>query len=840
MNKNHREKSIKPLNKEKPDLENDEQKSESIDYQLLNSINLLRKKDFKKALLDVNAILDKYSTQLNLSQKFGARLTRLLAFLSLQMHENINEEIKFIEQILNRMSTDERGNPFVKEGEGRFMSVRGAIHTFQGNFESAEKTYLQSLAIYEDLSNKKGMFYQLDALGWIKRVQGELDQALNFFRQQLKIAEEMNDSRRIAWAKFSSAFTLFYKGDLELATEEVHKCLTLYKELEDNTGLSWAFALLGSIYRGKGEFNRSLNYYQKVLAYYDDIQNKNKLVPHCYCYALSRIGQIYYHKNRIEDSIENFKKAKQAHNSICSMKNTLLDYDVIIMNVFIILSSIEISDNKLIEKTMEELTEFVERWPWTELFWKFCRGYILKNKPRGKYKFQAQQIFEEILEERFDYEIEFMIQVNLCELLLEELKYSGGEEIILDIQDLLGKISDVANKQRSITTLVTLYYLQSKLALIEGNADLSKELLEKALKIAEDKGLMLIFRKLKIQQNQLISQLEEWKAFFIRNSTLQERFELLNLHEYISNAIHDVLEDKFKTVKNFELIYKDLLEDHARIQKGKFRVGIAQMGVSETGDIINEFYEEKIPGLLNIKHEKIEIIRKKVKNIIMSASSKEVNVILFPELIIDLNYNILLEDIKNFARENEMYIIPGSYHNQTTNQNLSVVIGPQGVLWEQEKHTPATIQVAGKKIIEDIKVDTLPRKTFVCNTEYGRIAILICRDFLNLDFRAELKNFEPPVNLILNPAFTPVTADFQAAHFDARRSIYAYCFFANVAEFGDSFIYTPEKERTEYNIPPKEENLIYKDVDIFQLRSERKKWEVKQQKIRPFIQSTRT
>lgn len=39
-------------------------------------------------------------------------------------------------------------------------------------------------------------------------------------------------------------------------------------------------------------------------------------------------------------------------------------------------------------------------------------------------------------------------------------------------------------------------------------------------------------------------------------------------------------------------------------------------------------------------------------------------------------------------------------------------------------------------------------------------------------------NFKPPVDLIFNPAFTPVTADFKAAHFDARRSIYAWSFFA--------------------------------------------------------------
>ena len=42
----------------------------------------------------------------------------------------------------------------------------------------------------------------------------------------------------------------------------------------------------------------------------------------------------------------------------------------------------------------------------------------------------------------------------------------------------------------------------------------------------------------------------------------------------------------------------------------------------------------------------------------------------------------------------------------------------------------------------------------------------------------------------------------------------SYCFFANIAEFGESLIDTPEKDRTERNIPAKEEGLIYKDIDL--------------------------
>jgi predicted amidohydrolase len=197
------------------------------------------------------------------------------------------------------------------------------------------------------------------------------------------------------------------------------------------------------------------------------------------------------------------------------------------------------------------------------------------------------------------------------------------------------------------------------------------------------------------------------------------------------------------------------------------------------------------------------------------------------------------KDLKVKAKIYGMYIIPGSYHDEKSKKNISVVISSEGILWKKEKHIPAMMHIEGKKVKEAIETSSYPRNATICNTEFGRIAIIICRDFLDMDLRVELKNFEPPVDIIINPAFTPVTADFKAAHFDARRSIYAYCFFVNVAEFGESLIYTPEKDRTERMIPAKEEGLIYKNVDIFNLRSERKRWEKKQKKEKQFIQSTR-
>src|SRR5262249_44550494 len=49
------------------------------------------------------------------------------------------------------------------------------------------------------------------------------------------------------------------------------------------------------------------------------------------------------------------------------------------------------------------------------------------------------------------------------------------------------------------------------------------------------------------------------------------------------------------------------------------------------------------------------------------------------------------------------------------------------------------------------------RRVTIADTRFGRIAVAICRDFLDLDLRVELKNADPPVDIVLNPAFTPVT-----------------------------------------------------------------------------------
>ena len=392
------------------------------------------------------------------------------------------------------------------------------------------------------------------------------------------------------------------------------------------------------------------------------------------------------------------------------------------------------------------------------------------------------------------------------------------------------------NKRKELLD-IGISYLKAAAELFgkSGYKNKKKEVLERLDRVKKEEKI-LVSALNTIKKPSLSSSIEGIVAPSCPIETSQSP-KISEIQQY-SDEVSKFLE-KDRITKKYEIEYKDLLKDYPKSPRNQCRVGIAQICISNSGDIMNEFYDEKPKGLLTLKEERVNQIDTKVKEMIEKAHQAGINILLFPEMTVDLKYKQFLEDILNLAKKYEMHIIPGSYHDIESKSNVSLVIGPDGVLWQQEKHIPAIISLEKGRFKEGIETTRLPRKTFVCNTEYGRIAIATCRDFLDMDLRVELKNFEPPVDIILNPAFTPVTADFKAVHFDARRSIYAYTFFANVADYGDSLIYTPEKERVERNIPPREEGLIYKDVDLFKLRSERKKWEEKKSKEKRFIQSTR-
>ncbi|MFX1424774.1 MAG: tetratricopeptide repeat protein, partial [Promethearchaeota archaeon] len=677
-----------------------------------------------------------------------------------------------------------------------FENVQGNIYYTLGDMDKTLKHWKQSLAIREEIGNLQDIAGSLNNIGLIYRTKGELDKALEYYQRGLNLFDEIGNTFYIALALNNIGDAYRARGELNKALEYLQRSLALKEELGNPQDIATTLDNIGIIYRAKGELNKAVDCFQRSLA--------------------------------LEEVIGN---------------NIWSSYTLF----YLILLALDQQDQTQAQAYLNQLQQLHARTPNKQIHIRsqLAEALVLKQSKRMRDKVQAQVLLNQIVnEEVIWFEWTALAIINYCDLLLFEVKSFGDPEVWTEVKTLIQQFSTKAQDQQLFPMIVEALLLNAKFATIEGKLQQALKYYDQAKLTATEKNLDLLAQKITGERRTFEVEFEKWQELNQRNASLQERLKMAHIEDYIQDVLKIITQgigNQMSIIprKKYQLIYQDVLKEQPEKQKYEFRVGVAQIGLPIENNFLSDYYEEFHPGLFGLKEAKIEEINSKIRECMEIAVSNETDILFFSELAIDLNYPLLLNTLQEYSRIYNMYIIPGSYHDRNTRRNISPVISPEGILWTQEKHIPATIMYDGQRFTEGIEVSNKPRKTIVCDTIYGRIVIVICRDFMDMDLRVELKNCEPPIDLIFNPAFTPVTADFKAAHFDARRSIYAYCFFANVAEFGDSLIYTPEKERIERIIPKGKESIIFKDVDLFKLRTERKKWELRANGEKPFIQSTR-
>jgi tetratricopeptide (TPR) repeat protein len=726
-----------------------------------------------------------------------------------------------------------------QSGQANALNNLGLVQWSKGNLDAAAEYYEKSLAIWQEAKSFKHIGVILNNLGNVYVMMGDLERALDYHERALRSREEFGNKPETAMSLINVGSVHQTKGNLNQALEYYHRALVIYEEVEVKQTKALLLNNLGSVYQIRGDLGQALDFHKRSLQMRRELGNNQDIAL-----SLLNIGEIHKVKGESEEALDCYQQSLELYKESGNDTLTAVAYYFFISTATES-DQLDIADDALLE--LDELNKNVSNRVIDQRY-RVAKAIRLKASGSARKKLRAQEILAEMVEEEIGaHQLTVTAMVHLCDLLMFELKMTGDEVLFTRARDTAQQILDIAKSQTSYTLMVEAYILQSKFALVEQDIEKARILLGQAHIMTQEKGLYRLARKVAHERDSLQLQLEKWQKIIEENPSRLEMIDFAQLDNYLERMIKktvDVLTSDEKkefgdeaAKRKYSLAYSDLLEGVEAVEKSKFRVGIAQIGLSQKGDLLGEYYKEIGKGLLVIQKDRIDEVKAKVRKAIDDANETGVNVLLFPEMTVDLNYPELVDMIAELAKEHQMYIIPGSFHEENSKQNLCRVIGPTGILWEQAKHIPAIIHLKGKRFTEGIDVGQHPKDTVVCNTEYGRMAIVICRDFLDMDLRVELKNFDPPVDLVFNPAFTPVTADFDAAHFDARRSVYAYCFFANVAEFGDSIIYTPEKEKTERKLQAGEEGLIYKDVDLFQLRSERKKWEKERTR---FIQSTKS
>ncbi|MFW9979871.1 MAG: tetratricopeptide repeat protein [Candidatus Thorarchaeota archaeon] len=776
-----------------------------------------------------------------------------------------------LEQLKPQNDEEEK---WLKKKRGDLLQNQGVLYWYQGEYEKALEVLLESLTIRKQIDSKSDLIASFNNLGLVNWSKGNLKVAMDYYNQSLEISEAMG-YLVVKGNILNNLGNLYSKlGEFDKALEYLHRSLEVKEPLENKHEVATTLLNIGVVFQLRGELDKALEIYQKCLNLSTESGLKYDLAL-----ANGNLAEIYGLRGDLDEAETYYQRALEIFEEMAAkpeiarilgnlgwifrkqdLSQRAADYFERCLKI-----SMEVGDEGLIAASLFELVDFLtdigniesakhhiehlkkisesSENPLITQKYHVATARILKASKRARDQLRASEMLEDFLEgEIQDHSLAVSAMIHLCDLLIAELRMTGDEETFQKVKELTARLLDIGLEQSSYSLLAKTYLMQSKVALVDFDVESARELLGKAKRITIEKGLHSLARAVEYEENHLAIQLQKWESILDLHPSKREMIDFTNLTSYIDRMIKrsvSSLATEKEVLRKYKIVHLDLLKENQQHEVSSFRVGLAQIGLSTNGDILSEFYEEMESGLFKIRDDKVEAIKQLVHTMMEEANKAGVHILFFPELTIDFNHDSILTTLSELANCYGMVLVPGSFHSSISRSNVCRVIGPDGVLWEQKKHIPAVIHFEGNKIEEGIDIESQPREIIVANTKYGRIAIAICRDFLDMDLRVELKNSDPPVDLIFNPAFTPVTADFRAAHFDARRSIYAYCFFANVAEFGDSLIYSPEKDRIERTLPKGEEGLLCKEVDLFQLRAERKRWELEQKRDRSFIQSTR-
>jgi hypothetical protein len=211
-------------------------------------------------------------------------------------------------------------------------------------------------------------------------------------------------------------------------------------------------------------------------------------------------------------------------------------------------------DYELAEEHLQRNLELVKDNPSKKenLFHNFSKALVLKSAGRMIKSAEAQKLFQDIsYGEMIKSDLTIDSMLNLCELLVNEIKFFGKEEIINELSDVVSKLLDTAKSQNMTAILVQSQILQSKLSLFELNPKAAQEMLQEAQKTAEEKGLENLAVLASIEYDLLLDKIESFDFSADSKLSFADRFGLDELEDLIQRMIN----------KNVALLPKQLEEE---------------------------------------------------------------------------------------------------------------------------------------------------------------------------------------------------------------------------------------------------------------------------------------
>ena len=154
------------------------------------------------------------------------------------------------------------------------LNGAGALAQWQGDYATARSLFEESLAIRQELGDKRGIASSLNNLGVVAYGQSDYEAARSLFEESLAIIRELGDRRRIAYSLGNLGNVAVDQGDYATARQHFQESLVILRELGDRGGIALSLGNLGSVALDQGDYAAARSLHQESLAIKRELGDK--------------------------------------------------------------------------------------------------------------------------------------------------------------------------------------------------------------------------------------------------------------------------------------------------------------------------------------------------------------------------------------------------------------------------------------------------------------------------------------------------------------------------------------------------------------------------------------
>ncbi|MHA2251016.1 MAG: tetratricopeptide repeat protein [Candidatus Kariarchaeaceae archaeon] len=396
----------------------------------------------------------------------------------------------------------------------------------------------EALKILEEIANKFELAITYQRKGYFLAQRGTLLLALEFFETAFKYSNKFGSTQYSSMINFWLSYGLFYtnkKPSIRKVETDYNDILEVFNQNNYRGGVY--LLVIGTLGEIQRDYYNNLD--QATIYLQEAIDTSFALGDRLnYGYYSTVLGNIHKLKG-------NYQQAKTIYESALETARALdqtLHRDIFLTHAYfhlieLLTENFPQEDINQYVKDMEKFSESIpesSQWHVLELL---ARGIFHKSSKRIDGIFHAKQLFQQVLKRKnLMAPQKSMALLNMCEVLILELKISDSPNILLELKDLITQIQTLGTESMLSSLKIEGMLLEAHLEQINNNFEDADGILDNALKLAERINIPHIIQKIKEEKNGMQESISLYQDALMKNRSLSEKINESRLMEYIKNA----------------------------------------------------------------------------------------------------------------------------------------------------------------------------------------------------------------------------------------------------------------------------------------------------------------